>query len=709
MAIDHYSPCPCGSGKKLKFCKCIDNVQDFERIIKLIEGEQPLAAVDRINQMLEKTPNAAWLLAMKGELTLGLQEFDTFRETADRFHRLKPDNPLGLVMKAVSSAISQEPAENIARYVLDGMSESRESMPALTLTAIKLLIDALAGSGRLSMAGYWSDIFAALNGDAPEQDSPRVDPSINLLAKTPAKLLEDKPNAALKERLAEVISLAKTFRYSQAETKLRAILRDYPDEPGPLSHLLRAQCALIDQSGAHKTALKLSQHLGVSTEDRAYFRALALEIEPGSKSLQCELLLKYCEVDGEQRIEEELTKLDNVESPTGPALEQVRGYYATVVGDEVPAKRVFSIFSESLKGDASERKVSSSVGTVVLYGKQTDRPSRVLLIANQFGDYERVTKQIEDILQLGDEIDFTVPIENVYTEFLQRPHALVGDEAGQLSQEERSERLKFDFLNMKIKLFDGRSPKEVADDERARGDLIGLLTHLEGEQSIVVPANAINEIYQELGLERPKTEVDPASDSMRLSSAIDMDRIEVEELNDKQLKGLLVRAMALGASRVFLRTALAVRKRDGLKDDTQLQIAAMSGLMNYLPGLDEKLEICDELETALVSAGSPVGRVVIQRMMMLQSAGRQDEAQASLQTAVQKYPSDPYLMSFLQYAMQARGGGSGGSTEDGLAMKMMQNAARPEAETDGGIVLPGQSPASQNDSGGESKLWLPGS
>jgi hypothetical protein len=77
MPIDSYSPCPCGSGKKLKFCKCVDQPQDLEAVIRLIEGGQALAALDRINQLLAKTPNTAWLLAIKSELALSMEVFET--------------------------------------------------------------------------------------------------------------------------------------------------------------------------------------------------------------------------------------------------------------------------------------------------------------------------------------------------------------------------------------------------------------------------------------------------------------------------------------------------------------------------------------------------------------------------------------------------------------------------------------------------------
>ncbi|MEM7479363.1 MAG: hypothetical protein AAF483_30640, partial [Planctomycetota bacterium] len=78
------------------------------------------------------------------------------------------------------------------------------------------------------------------------------------------------------------------------------------------------------------------------------------------------------------------------------------------------------------------------------------------------------------------------------------------------------------------------------------------------------------------------------------------------------------------------------------------------------------------------------------------------------QEAAQKYPNDPYLMSFIQYAMQsqqqAMQAAAGG---DDLAMKMLQNASRaPAPESESGLVLPGSEGGGSSD--GESKLWIPG-
>ena len=38
MSVDNYAICPCGSGKKIKFCKCKDSVGELDRVLKMVEG-----------------------------------------------------------------------------------------------------------------------------------------------------------------------------------------------------------------------------------------------------------------------------------------------------------------------------------------------------------------------------------------------------------------------------------------------------------------------------------------------------------------------------------------------------------------------------------------------------------------------------------------------------------------------------------------------
>ncbi len=711
MTIDGYAPCPCGNGKKLKFCKCVEQPQDLETIMRLAEGGQELAALDRINQLLAKTPNTAWLLAIKCELSLAMQEFETFRETAIRFLKLKPDNPLALVMRAMVACNDDEPLENAARYLLQGMSESRETFPTMTIPAIQVLIRTMADKGKLSMVGYWCDVLSSMMPNAePDEESPLKDPTLNLLAKTPARVV-DSAQGSSKERLAEVTALTRTFRYPQAETKLRAILRDVPDQPTVLSHLLRAQHAQLDQEGAYATAKKLSENMQISADDRAHFLALAFEIEPEQKSIDSPMMVRYCEVDSDERIHEALDKLDIAQSYSGQEAEQMRHFYAAAVNDEVPAKRVFAVYDRPFSVDQAQiigapavdgSEIAQFVATVVTFGKQTDRPARVLVVARHLAQQKSQLDRLLETLQLGNEItDHQIPTSSPYPLLLRRPKVLVATPGAQLSIEQRGRELVEDFLNCQLPILENQTILEAAQDERKRAVIRGLLVHLEGEQSFVVPRSSIDEVYSRLNLPRPTLTVNPQSESIQLTSVIDLDRIDSHQLSDNQLQAIAGRAVALGAYRTYFHSATEILSRDSLKESPS-RVAALSGMISFETTLDGKIQYCAELEETLEKAKAPIGRVVIQRMTFLQAAGRQQEAQECLLNAAKNHPNDPFLLSFMQYVMEQSRGRGPSPAMGGMGGMMPGDDVQ---ETEGGLVLPGQSesPASKG------KLWLPGS
>ena len=706
----------------MKFCKCVEQPQDYEKLIRLIEGGQELAAMDRINQMLAKTPNAAWLLAIKGELALGMQELDSFKETAHRFLKLKPDNPLALIMKSLASSLDDEPVENSAHYLLDGLAESRESLPAMTLLAIDVLLQSLAKADKLSLAGYWGEVQQMLQRDQPSNDpSVLQDQTLNLITKVPTRLIDDPPGAAWKERLAEVISLSRIFSFSQAETKLRSILRDFPDQPGPLSQLLRAQMAQLNQSGAHTTAHKLSEHLELTPSDRAYFSALAFELESEHQSLQTEIIWRYAEIDSLDRVMEAFTPLEHIEAIEGQVAAEILHYYAALVNDDVPARRVYTIYDGPVKSAATNdgaenatdnevsRSIATAVATVVLFAKQTDKPARALLLATRFPPQQHVMDQAFELLQLGNEIELSIERgRRTYVEFLGRPKLALPqretptiDEVGKLLIDE--------FLDLPLTIFDGATPREAAQHERFRGQLAGLLCHLEGEQGLIIPADCLANLYQQLGVQRPAPTAQISTGKILITNIIDLDRLDLSQLSDAHLQGVLSRAMDLGASRVFYHCSMAVRARTSLADNPQMQIAALSGLKMLSTKLLEKIDYCRELVARLQAVKAPVGKVVVELVQLLVAAGRPKEAEETMMNAAIANPEDPYLVSFLQYAMQQnrRGGmpaGPRSADTDELAYRLQQQSTR--SEPSGGLVLPGQeSPAAT----GESKLWLPGS
>lgn len=90
MANDPYAKCPCGSGKKLKFC-CGDILTDIQRALRLREN-QPEAAIKLLRDLLKKHPDKDVLARELASALLENDEPEEARKVAAEFLKRNPDH-----------------------------------------------------------------------------------------------------------------------------------------------------------------------------------------------------------------------------------------------------------------------------------------------------------------------------------------------------------------------------------------------------------------------------------------------------------------------------------------------------------------------------------------------------------------------------------------------------------------------------------------
>lgn len=114
MANDPYSACPCGSGKKLKFC-CSEYLPDLQRGFRLREN-QPEAAARLFRDLLRKHPDKDVILR---ELVFTLNELgqtSEARQAVSEFLKSHPDQPTALL--AMAEICLQEDGFEASRRIL---------------------------------------------------------------------------------------------------------------------------------------------------------------------------------------------------------------------------------------------------------------------------------------------------------------------------------------------------------------------------------------------------------------------------------------------------------------------------------------------------------------------------------------------------------------------------------------------------------------
>ena len=189
MALDPYQLCPCGSGKKIKFCCSKDIVSELEKVIRAVQGEQRVAALDHIKKLIHDKGNRLALLALRADIELALEQLEKADETIDEFLGLSPDNPVALSLSAIHACHMRD-METAIEDLQQALEHLGDVVPPSTYSAIgmvgqSLLIngDVLAARGHLLMqAGMAGD-----NDEAPI----RLLMRINMMPEIPVLLKQD--------------------------------------------------------------------------------------------------------------------------------------------------------------------------------------------------------------------------------------------------------------------------------------------------------------------------------------------------------------------------------------------------------------------------------------------------------------------------------------------------------------------------------------
>src|SRR5260370_159897 len=105
-SVDPYSPCPCGSGQKFKWC-CHKVEAAAERAQRLHDNGQIDLAIEALDEGLRKDPGNAWLLTRKAIYLLEQEKLGP-AEDALRLVLKKHPNHLGALILMTRLALETE-------------------------------------------------------------------------------------------------------------------------------------------------------------------------------------------------------------------------------------------------------------------------------------------------------------------------------------------------------------------------------------------------------------------------------------------------------------------------------------------------------------------------------------------------------------------------------------------------------------------------
>jgi len=719
MTVDQYAICPCGNGKKIKFCKCKESLPELDRITTMLDGGQVVPALDRINRVLDEHPDAAWALAIKGRILLDLREYSSLSDNAERFVRLQPTNPLALTQRAAAQVFRNQIPE-ATESILEALTESGRQVDSFVLEIVSVLAYSLANTGQFLSARAYTTLALSAEGFAGGRTAAAVleelntSPAVNHLLKALPANRSRPEQVEWAERFDEALGLLRSNRIALAETKFASLARSYPGEPAILSGLL--SCAVWRANGQAQAdcLAKLSQCEQLDWIERSKLLATSYLVEPKLPKLVVELRSLKSEVDNITEAEIAL----QAHPLFAPIPERMlRGFVENE--NDVAPRSAFQILDHEIPGDdvpLTADNIPEAISVVLVFGKQTDRPARLELpsVLPMFVPAVRgaLTAALGE-RQWSDEVAFPVPFV-----VASEPRAaminrrMTRTEVDQLVRDFQSMRLGQRLVSQPLPPLQNRSLKDAAGDESMRLQREAIVRILENIDQFAEDGSVLDVVRQAAAAPPLAPIVVRTSDDVEEVDNADLARVDCSELDSDGLAYLLQRAQMIHAVGPLRKAAQQALQRASGPEDAELKATAYLTLIEVTQAPDEALKMIDEAKKFFETTGLDKAQLLLMEVPIRVRMGDSDGFQNVIKSLTTEYRQREDVMATLQQLLVSIGliNPDGSPRMEGRAPGGAMSAPEPASTTSGLWTPDSGAPASSAASSGQGggKLWIPG-
>ncbi len=714
---DNYRLCPCGSGKKAKFC-CKDLAPEIEKVLKLIAGDQRAAAIQALDLLIKKRGKLPMLLDLKVSTLVEMERYEDAEEVVLTLLQADPDSFRPYALAAILDVIKGSIDEAVTQLqrALERIGDDgnpAEVIDALSVVAMGLCKANEAYPARAHLA-LWVSLCEDEAVNRPLRILLELDENMHPLLQTEVAPQAPDEGADWGDKHEQSQRLFERGAWLAAAKILDELAREHPEAPW-----LRRQHAYTLGFASRHTDMAVALHdfarlENAEFDDAVEAEALAQLLDSASDTTD-DVLNVYFEVANQDSAMEAMLSQDRSYSidPSQIPPNSEEG---------PPPKGVFTILSKQPDGTGEPTFETTPIihGQALLYGRETDHPARVRVIATDGAEFEAVLTVLRD--SLGDDLAEEISREVIgkqqrLQDVISPPLFLPPEASAQQQYSIRAEALQDAIVNKWATLpnmhLGGKSADESAGDPGLKVRLAASLLLIEQTQLFNHQRLETNDLRKRLGI--PEIDVKDAT-NLENVHATKYSYVDVANLDDDTLKQIL-RAGVFRARRLIATEAIREAIKRGLHEtDESLTLDSLYDLL--LQWTESPAELFEIMETAKENAKDnhdQLGELLLKELVLRMRTRDVDGSKELANRLMVEYGGNQRIQNGLMQILggpesmaqpaQAQQDANVPSASDvALSMAQEQNSS-PDGES--GLWTPDGGSSGSAEDKESSGLWLP--
>lgn len=562
--MDSYALCPCGSGKKVKFC-CQAILPEMGKIERLQQNNQPRMALQLIDKLLKDHEENTWLNNQRAMALIGDERYTEARDGLVAFLRKNPDHPLsnGLLALAMTEL---EPIAQCKKVIHRAFLKSIAAEPRIVAILAGKLVNHFISVNQDMAARQHMAVVLRLER---EEERQRVlmamlemdaDTSIPYPLRGAQPLPQYQPPEGLAPQFKKAQRLLVHACFSEAADLLDQVAQQDSESP-QLWHMIGLMRAWDGDEARAATALHRAAKLYPDFDQAVDVETIAQLLERRQPENMIAARMTSFNVDSLSRL---LTRLDNEDRLCRMQLEEniarsgVSAMYDVLDRPLPPDRELDNLTMET---------VPRTIGQITLFDRQEDGTAAVAHVNALEGDHLQNTLRVFTAAagelahpapaeEGGNESDADIlawyPAEEItLSEAVFYPPKISNSLRHNLHREFSRKCSDVTWEQTPSRALGGKTPLEAATDESLKVPLAAALRVFDSfmdRRSMILDKASLR---QRLNISTPAPIVPTEEMDLNTLSVSQLERLETAQLSDKLFdrilqRGLVVRHCGLG-------------------------------------------------------------------------------------------------------------------------------------------------------------------